>query len=69
MRADGIQPEEVAQRYSHPGAAVKKRKARPAKYRFTDRRGVTKTWTGQGRMPKVIVRALQQGKSLDDFLI
>ena len=49
--------------------SVKKRQPRPAKYRFIDLNGETKTWTGQGRTPKPIAQALATGKSLDDFLI
>ena len=49
--------------------AGKKRQPRPAKYKFTDVNGETKTWTGQGRTPKPIAQALAEGKSLDDFLI
>lgn len=47
-----------------------KRAARPAKYKYVDENGETKTWTGQGRTPAVIKIAMkEQGKSLDDFLI
>ncbi|ELX8378071.1 histone-like nucleoid-structuring protein H-NS [Providencia vermicola] len=47
-----------------------KRAARPAKYKYVDENGETKTWTGQGRTPAVIKIAIEeQGKSLDDFLI
>lgn len=47
-----------------------KRAARPAKYKYVDENGETKTWTGQGRTPAVIKTAIEeQGKSLDDFLI
>ncbi|WP_227592205.1 H-NS family nucleoid-associated regulatory protein, partial [Klebsiella pneumoniae] len=47
-----------------------KRAARPAKYSYVDENGETKTWTGQGRTPAVIKKAMdEQGKSLDDFLI
>ncbi|MGF7447339.1 H-NS family nucleoid-associated regulatory protein, partial [Klebsiella michiganensis] len=42
---------------------------RPAKYRFTDHTGAEKTWTGQGRMPKPLAKAVAEGKSLDSFLI
>lgn len=51
-------------------SARAKRAARPAKYKYVDENGETKTWTGQGRTPAVIKVALEeQGKSLDDFLI
>ena len=64
MKADGINPEELL-----GNSSGKKRQPRPAKYKFTDVNGETKTWTGQGRTPKPIAQALAEGKSLDDFLI
>ncbi|SUX71592.1 DNA binding protein, nucleoid-associated [Citrobacter freundii] len=69
MQADGINPEELLSMAPATARSVKKRQARPAKYRFTDFNGETKTWTGQGRTPKPIAEALAAGKSLDDFLI
>ncbi len=44
-----------------------KRAPRPAKYRYTDENGETKSWTGQGRTPSPIKKALDAGGSLDDF--
>ncbi|BDM63693.1 DNA-binding protein [Shewanella sp. NFH-SH190041] len=49
-------------------AAPKKRAPRPAKYQI-EVNGETVTWTGQGRMPKVFKHELDQGRSMDDFLI
>ena len=69
MQADGINPEELLSMTPAMAGSVKKRQPRPAKYRFTDLNGETKTWTGQGRTPKPIAQALAAGKSLDDFLI
>ncbi|QIE99660.1 H-NS histone family protein (plasmid) [Pantoea stewartii] len=46
-----------------------KRAPRPAKYRYTDENGETKSWTGQGRTPSPIKKVLDAGGSLDDFLI
>ena len=69
MQADGISPEELLSITPAPTRSVKKRQPRPAKYRFIDLNGETKTWTGQGRTPKPIAQALATGKSLDDFLI
>ncbi|ELU1680283.1 H-NS histone family protein, partial [Vibrio parahaemolyticus] len=43
-----------------------KRKPRPAKYKYIDTNGVEKTWTGQGRTPLVIQKALDEGKKLLD---
>lgn len=70
MKADGISPSDLlGSEQAIGGQPVKKRKAREAKYRFTDANGEEKTWTGQGRTPKPIAAALENGKSLDDFLI
>lgn len=46
-----------------------KRPSRPAKYLYTDDMGKEKTWTGQGRTPSAIQTQLDEGKSIDDFLI
>ena len=69
MKADGISPEELFGGEVATARAGKKRQPRPAKYRYTDLNGESKTWTGQGRTPKPIAQALAAGKSLDDFLI
>ena len=69
MQADGISPEELLSITPATARSVKKRQPSPAKYRFIDLNGETKTWTGQGRTPKPIAQALAAGKSLDDFLI
>ncbi|MFW5387763.1 histone-like nucleoid-structuring protein H-NS, partial [Yersinia sp. 2542 StPb PI] len=67
--ADGIDPNELLQTMSATKATTKaKRAARPAKYKYVDENGETKTWTGQGRTPAVIKKAIEdEGKSLDDF--
>ncbi|WP_159564485.1 histone-like nucleoid-structuring protein H-NS [Budvicia diplopodorum] len=69
--ADGIDPNELLQSLSATKVIGKsKRAARPAKYQFTDEDGELKTWTGQGRTPAVIKKAIEdEGKSLDDFLL
>ncbi|WP_048638955.1 histone-like nucleoid-structuring protein H-NS [Brenneria goodwinii] len=69
--ADGIDPNELLQSLGSVKTAGKsKRAARPAKYQYTDENGDAKTWTGQGRTPAVIKKAIEeQGKSLDDFLL
>ncbi|HGL5815024.1 TPA: DNA-binding protein StpA [Citrobacter koseri] len=69
MKADGINPEDLLNMGAATPRSGNKRQPRPAKYRFTDFDGETKTWTGQGRTPKPIAQALAAGKSLDDFLI
>lgn len=45
-----------------------KRAPRPAKYKYMDN-GVEKTWTGQGRTPSAIQKALDEGKPLEQFEI
>ncbi len=69
--ADGIDPNELLQSVGSSKVVGKaKRAARPAKYQYTDENGEVKTWTGQGRTPAVIKKAIdEQGKTLDDFLL
>ncbi len=48
----------------------KKRKPRPPKYKYVDGWGKERTWTGQGRMPNTIQKAIKNGeKTLNDFSI
>lgn len=47
----------------------RKRAPKPPKYEFTDENGERKTWTGQGRMPKALQKAVDNGRPLSDFLI
>ena len=69
--ADGIDPNELLNSMAAVKSAGKaKRAARPAKYQYIDENGESKTWTGQGRTPAVIKKAMEdQGKKLEDFLI
>lgn len=69
--ADGIDPNELLNAIGNAKNSAKtKRAARPAKYSYTDENGEERTWTGQGRTPAVIKKAMdEQGKTLDDFLI
>ena len=69
MIADGITPEQLVGHNSASSKGNKKRQPRPPKYRFTDHTGAEKTWTGQGRMPKPIARAIEAGATLESFLI
>lgn len=68
----GIDPSELLGAGEGKGAketaAKRTRAPRPAKYKYTED-GVEKTWTGQGRMPKAIAKAVESGQSLDTFLI
>ncbi|ENY8012711.1 H-NS family nucleoid-associated regulatory protein [Vibrio fluvialis] len=52
-----------------PATKKAQRKVRPAKYKYFDAAGEMKTWTGQGRTPRLIQVALDNGKSLEDFAI
>lgn len=45
-----------------------KRQPRDPKYRWVQD-GEEKTWTGQGKTPKFLAEKLDQGHSLDEFLI
>ncbi len=71
MQADGIDVSELMGTIDAPQAATTaKRAPRPAKYHYTDDNGEQRTWTGQGRQPLPIRRAIEeQGKKLEDFLI
>ncbi|RXS44185.1 H-NS histone family protein [Idiomarina sp. 29L] len=48
---------------------TKKRAPKPPKYEYIDDEGNRQTWTGQGRMPKPMKTALDNGKPLASFLI
>ena len=68
LKAAGIDPAELANTVVPENTKVSKRAPRPAKYRYLDN-GVEKTWTGQGRMPSVIAKAVAEGKSVEAFAI
>ncbi|CAJ0992890.1 H-NS family nucleoid-associated regulatory protein [Pantoea sp. Nvir] len=68
LLADGIDPNELLGALEISKKRVK-RAPRPAKYSYADENGEEKFWTGQGRTPAAIKKALDAGKSLDDFLI
>lgn len=70
LKAAGIDPAELVGSVAAdtPKASKGKRAPRPAKYRYLDN-GVEKTWTGQGRMPSAIAKAVAEGKSLEEFAI
>lgn len=72
LKQAGVDPRDLISS-STPASSTKasnkaKRAPRPAKYKYQED-GQEKTWTGQGRMPKAIAEQVEQGKSLDDFLI
>lgn len=65
----GIDPAELVISSAGDEKPVKVRPPRKARYKYQSENGKTRTWTGQGRMPKAIAEQLAAGKSLDDFLI
>ena len=67
LLADGIDPEELLA--SLAKAPKTKRATRPAKYKFIDENGDEKTWTGQGRTPSALKKALDDGQALEEFEI
>ncbi|CEO39812.1 transcriptional regulator [Photobacterium kishitanii] len=67
LLADGIDPEELLA--SLAKAPKAKRASRPAKYKFIDENGDEKTWTGQGRTPSALKKALDDGQALEEFEI
>ncbi|MDO2949365.1 H-NS family histone-like protein [Aeromonas simiae] len=71
LQQAGIDPRELvgsAAAEKSEVASKSKRAPRPAKYKYQEN-GQEKTWTGQGRMPKVIAEAVAAGGSIDDFLL
>ena len=68
---DGIDPQELLNGFSPKKENRSKsvRKSRPAKYQYTDEQGNQRTWTGQGRTPKIILKAIENGKKLKDYEI
>lgn len=68
---DGIDVEDLIEALSGESKTKtrKKRAPRPPKYKYIDTNGEEKTWTGQGRTPSAIQAELDNGKSLEDFLI
>lgn len=64
--ADGIDPNELM---LPTAKSPRKRAPRPAKYEYMEN-GEQRTWTGQGRTPAAIKRAVElEGKLLESFLI
>ncbi|URJ26357.1 histone-like nucleoid-structuring protein H-NS [Blochmannia endosymbiont of Camponotus modoc] len=70
--ADGIDPNELLQNITSNTKPFHKNKraARPAKYQYINKYGEMKTWTGQGRTPSIIKKAIdEKKKKLEDFLL
>lgn len=69
MLSEGIDISELVQQDVPVKSTKPMREKRPAKYEYTDASGTHHTWTGQGRTPSFIQKALDQGDTLDKFLI
>lgn len=71
LAADGISPKDLVELLEEQAETKKRepRAPRPAKYKYVDENGNQRTWTGQGRTPSVIQKALDAGKSLESFAI
>ncbi|MBT0726326.1 H-NS histone family protein [Rosenbergiella australiborealis] len=69
MLSEGVDISELMAEGPEVDAKKNPRRKRPAKYQYTDQSGHIQTWTGQGRTPVVIQRALSQGDTLESFLI
>ena len=70
IKQEGITAEELTCNYWRCAFFnSEKREPRPAKYKYTDETGQERTWTGQGRTPRVIQKALDKGASLASFEI
>ena len=66
LAAEGIEPEELQ---SALVLKNRKRPPRPPKYEIYNEAGERITWTGQGRMPKLLKNRIEQGEKLETFLI
>ncbi|MGL4602391.1 MAG: H-NS family nucleoid-associated regulatory protein, partial [Plesiomonas sp.] len=71
LKEDGIDLNDLLQVAAAkvPTKAQSKRTPRAPKYEYLDENGEVKTWTGQGRTPALIAKALENGESLESFLI
>lgn len=71
LEKDGISAEDLVLLLGSSTEAKKRepRAARPAKYKYVNEQGIEKTWTGQGRTPFAIQKALDAGHSLQEFEI
>ncbi|WP_343153134.1 H-NS family nucleoid-associated regulatory protein [Buchnera aphidicola] len=71
LLADGINLHELLNKKNLKKNIYQKNKIiHPAKYKYLNKKGEMKTWTGKGRTPTVIKNAiLNKRKNLKDFLL
>ena len=67
LLSDGLSIEDILS--IQEKSPKKPRAIRPAKYKYLHDNQDEKTWTGQGRIPKTLKTAVDNGANLDDFLI
>lgn len=69
LAEDGISLDDLMSAQVVQPKAKKTRAPKPPKYEYRDDAGSIKTWTGQGRMPAPIAKAVDAGTALESFLI
>ncbi|AVQ89168.1 DNA-binding protein (plasmid) [Plesiomonas shigelloides] len=69
LAEDGISLDDLVSAHVAQPSAKKTRAPKPPKYEYRDDNGDVKTWTGQGRMPAPIAKAVETGTALESFLI
>lgn len=68
IQSEGFDPQELISGESNKKKSKKASVSRKPKYQFMED-GEMKQWAGVGRKPKVIQEALNQGRTLESFLI
>lgn len=69
LAAEGLDLADLIAATATTEKTVNKRAPRPAKYKYFDETGAEKLWTGQGRTPAIIQKALDAGETIDKFAI
>ncbi|KAB7693150.1 H-NS family nucleoid-associated regulatory protein [Plesiomonas shigelloides] len=71
LAEDGISLDDLISLHGEAKAKApsQKRAPRAPKYEYLDDNGNVKTWTGQGRMPAPIAKAVEAGTAIETFLI
>lgn len=69
LAAEGLDVADLVAAIGTTDKSATKRAPRPAKYKYIDESGNEKLWTGQGRTPSVIQKALDAGEPIEKFSI